>query len=139
MAKAKLKTVENDASVTEFIKKVEDPQKQEDCFKLVKIMQELAGFEARMWGPAIIGFGSYHYQYKSGREGDMPLVAFSPRKKQIVLYLSSTFDDREELLKQLGKHSISKVCIYIKKLSDIDVDVLKKMIINSLQQNEPGC
>jgi hypothetical protein len=139
MAKAKLQTVENDASVTEFIRKVEDLQKQKDCFEIVRIMQEQTGFQPKMWGPAIIGFGSYHYKYESGREGDMPVIAFSPRKKEITLYLSSVFENREELLQQFGKHKTSKACIYIKRLSDIDIDVFKKMIRNSLQRKEPGC
>lgn len=139
MAKAKLQTVENDASVTEFIRKVDDQQKQKDCFEIVRIMQEHTGCQPKMWGPAIIGFGSYHYKYESGREGDMPVIAFSPRKKEITLYLSSAFENRDELLQQLGKHKTSKACIYIKRLSDINIDVLKKMIRNSLQRKGHGC
>ena len=91
-------------------------------------MKKQSGFDAKMWGPAIVGFGSYHYKYESGREGDAPLVAFSPRKAEISLYLSSSFDKRDELLAKLGKHKSAKACVYIKKLEDVDVKVLEKMV-----------
>lgn len=127
MAQAKAKTVETSASVTGFIKKA-DKAKQADSFELLKIFEKASGFEPKMWGPAIIGFGSYHYKYESGREGDAPLCGFSPRKQEFSLYLSSGFKEREALLKKLGKHKTAKACIYIKKMEDINVDVLKKMI-----------
>lgn len=130
---AKNKTTETESSVTDFINTVEDNNKQKDAFELVKIMQKQTGFEAKMWGPSIIGFGSYHYKYASGHEGDAPLVAFSPRKAAISLYCYTTTENREELLEKLGKHKASKGCIYIKKLEDIDVDVLKKMISLSVE------
>jgi hypothetical protein len=133
MAIAKAKTTENKNSVPAFIKTIPDQQRQKDALGIIEIMKEQSGFEPKMWGPAIIGFGSYHYKYESGHEGDAPLVGFSPRKTEFALYLISTFDKREELLKQFGKHKTSKFCIYIRKLEDINVAVFKKMISNSLK------
>ncbi|MBL0056874.1 MAG: DUF1801 domain-containing protein [Chitinophagaceae bacterium] len=134
MAKTENQTVETKKSVSAFIKTVTDKAKQEDCFKLIELMEALSGYEAKMWGPAIVGFGSYHYVYESGREGDAPLVAFSPRKDSISLYLSLGADERVDLLKQFGKHKSAKSCIYVKKLEDISVPVLKKMIRISLKR-----
>lgn len=133
MAKYQAKTTENKNNVKDFIKSVPDEKRQKDATALVKIMKEQTGFEAKMWGPAIIGFGSYHYKYASGHEGDAPLVGFSPRKNEFALYLSSLFDQRDELLKKFGKHKTSKACIYFKKIEDIDVEILKVMITNSLE------
>jgi hypothetical protein len=136
MAKYQAKTTENELSVNDFIKKIPDAQRQKDALALVDIMQKQSGFPPKMWGPAIIGFGSYHYVYESGHEGDAPLVGFSPRKTEFALYLSSVFDKREELLLQFGKHKTAKACIYIKKIEDIRVDILKKMIANSLKHTK---
>jgi hypothetical protein len=130
---AKNKTTETKVSVTEFINAVPDETKRKDSFRIVEIMKGVTGFDAKMWGPSIIGFGTYHYKYESGREGDMPLVAFSPRKPAIVLYLATGADKKEEFLKKLGKHKTSKGCIYIKKLEDIDVNVLKEMVKTSVK------
>lgn len=131
---AKNKTTETNESIVDFIDAfVEDETKKKDAFELVKIMQEVSHFESKMWGPSIIGFGSYHYKYASGHEGDAPLVAFSPRKAAISLYVYTAPEDRDELLAKLGKHKSSKGCIYVKKLADIDVDVLKNMIAISLE------
>ncbi|CAA9201057.1 hypothetical protein FLA105534_03380 [Flavobacterium bizetiae] len=131
---AKNKTTETNESIVDFIDAfVEDETKKKDAFELVKIMQEVSHFEPKMWGPSIIGFGSYHYKYASGHEGDAPLVAFSPRKAAISLYVYTAPEDRDELLAKLGKHKSSKGCIYVKKLADIDVDVLKNMIAISLE------
>ena len=130
---AKNKTTETESSVTDFINAVEDVTKRNDSFELVKIMQKESGFEARMWGPGIIGFGSYHYKYDSGHEGDAPLVAFSPRKAAISLYCYATTENKEELLSKLGKHKASKGCIYIKKLTDIDTEILRKIILFSIE------
>lgn len=132
MAKSQNKTIETNANVSDFIISVSDEAKRNDCFTLVTLMQKLSGQEAKMWGPSIIGFGSYHYKYDSGREGDAPLVAFSPRKAEISLYLSSTFPNREALLEKLGKHKSAKACVYVKKLSDINLMVLEEMILLSL-------
>jgi hypothetical protein len=129
---AKNKTVQTDSSVTEFIDKIENEVKRDDCFELVEIFRSVGGHDPKMWGPSIIGFGSYHYKYESGREGDAPVGAFSPRKDSIVLYLGSEFKKREDLILQLGKHRSTKGCFYIKKLEDIDVVILKKMIKNSM-------
>lgn len=136
MAKTIAKTIENDNSVLEFIKTVPDEQKQKDSLKIIDIMKKESGFKPKMWGPAIVGFGSCHYKYESGREGDMPLIGFSPRKASLTLYLSSKFDNREELLKEFGKHKTSKACIYVKKLEDINIEVLKKMVANSFKYSK---
>ena len=131
---AKNKTTETNESIVDFINAfVEDETKKKDAFELIKIMQEVSHFEPKMWGPSIIGFGSYHYKYASGHEGDAPLVAFSPRKATISLYVYTAPEDRDELLAKLGKHKPSKGCIYVKKLADIEVDVLKNMIAISLE------
>lgn len=131
---AKNKTTETNASIVDFISTfVEDETKKNDAFELIKIIQEITRFEPKMWGPSIIGFGSYHYKYASGHEGDAPLVGFSPRKAAISLYIYTSPENREEILSKLGKHKASKGCIYIKKLSDIDIDVLKNMISLSLE------
>lgn len=131
---AKNKTTETNESIVDFINAfVEDETKKKDAFELVKIMQEVSHFEPKMWGPSIIGFGSYHYKYASGHEGDAPLVAFSPRKAAISLYVYTAPEDRDELLAKLGKHKPSKGCIYVKKLADIDVDFLKNMTALSLE------
>jgi hypothetical protein len=129
---AQNKTTENDLSVPTFLNTVEDETKRTDCFNLSDIITETTGFKAKMWGNAIVGFGSYHYKYESGREGDAPLVGFSPRKDAIALYLSSQFKDREALLSKFGKHKTAKACVYVKKMSDINVAVLKEMIANSI-------
>ena len=133
MANAKVKTVETKNSVTDFINKITDEKRKSDCFTLIDIMNKQSGFEPKLWGPSIVGFGSYHYKYDSGREGDAPLVAFSPRKSEFSLYLSSSFDEREELLLKLGKHKSAKACIYIKKLDEINLPILNKMIALSIK------
>jgi hypothetical protein len=133
MANSENKTKETTSSVDAFIDKVPDETKRDDSHRLVEIMEELSGFKAKMWGPSIIGFGSYHYKYESGREGDAPLVGFSPRKAEFSLYLSHEFEKRDELLGKFGKHTTAKACIYFKRLSDIDEAVLKKMITASLK------
>lgn len=127
-----LKTKETDNSVIEFIEQVDSPKKLEDAYKLLDIFTETTGFEAKMWGPSIIGFGSYHYKYESGHEGDAPLVGFSPRKAKISLYFAPGETKREELLKQFGKHTTGKACVYINKVADIDVEVLKSLINESI-------
>lgn len=127
------KTTQTESSVAHFINAIENVIKQNDALELVKIMQEETGFDAKMWGQNIIGFGSYHYKYESGHEGDAPLVAFSPRKEAISLYLYPSFENKEELLSQFGKHKAGKGCIYIKKIADIKVEILKKMISLSVK------
>ena len=137
MAKnAEIKTTVNNASVTAFLKKVEGEQKRKDSFEIMKIMQQISKEKPKMWGPSIIGFGSFHYKYESGREGDMPLIAFSPRKQYITLYVLAGDAHEAPLLKKLGKHTRSKVCLYVKKLSDVNMDVLKDLIVKSYQTSK---
>ena len=127
-----LKTKETDNSVIEFIEQVDSPKKREDAYRLLDIFTETSGFEAKMWGPSIIGFGLYHYKYATGHEGDAPLVGFSPRKAKISLYFAPGEKNREELLKVFGKHTTGKACVYINKVADINEDVLKEMIKQSI-------
>ncbi|MDD4752634.1 MAG: DUF1801 domain-containing protein [Desulfitobacteriaceae bacterium] len=128
-----LKTKVNDNSIIEFIEKVENPKKREDAYRLLEIFSEATGLEAKMWGDSMIGFGSYHYKYASGHEGDTFLVGFSPRKAKISLYLNLWDPQCEILLEELGKHTKGKSCIYVNKLSDIDIGALKKLITLSVK------
>ncbi|OXA98809.1 DUF1801 domain-containing protein [Flavobacterium pectinovorum] len=130
---AKNKTTQTETSVTDFINAVEDDTKRNDSFELITIMQKQTGFDAKMWGPSIIGFGSYHYKYASGHEGDAPLVGFSPRKDAFSFYACLTDENKEELLPNFGKHKVAKACVYFKKLADIDPEILKKMISLSVK------
>jgi hypothetical protein len=129
---AKNKTKSTSLSVAAFIDAIPDPSRRADAKALVKVMQNAAGEKPRMWGPSIIGFGSYHYRYESGREGDMPVIAFSPRKAATVLYNITGSGDREALLPKLGKHTTGKGCLYIRKLADVDQQVLKAMVVKSV-------
>jgi hypothetical protein len=127
MAK-KNKTVETEVSVIDFINSyVDNDQKKEDSFRLIELMREWSGFEPKMWGPTIIGFGSYHYKYASGHEGDAPLIGFSPRKAEFSLYVYSQTAESKSLLEKLGKFKMGKACIYAKKLSDINISTLEKL------------
>ncbi|MFS0861993.1 DUF1801 domain-containing protein [Fredinandcohnia sp. 179-A 10B2 NHS] len=127
------KMKETDNSVIEFIERVENENKKADAHQLLEIFEEVTGFEAKMWGPSIIGFGSYHYKYASGREGDAPLVGYSPRKAKISLYLAYESVEREKLLESFGKHTKSKACIYINKVADINTNVLKDLIKHTVE------
>jgi uncharacterized protein DUF1801 len=129
---AKNKTTQTESSVLEFINNIPDEKKRDDSLRITEIFKKASGFEPKMWGPSIIGFGSYHYKYESGREGDAPLAGFSPRKDSFSLYFSSSFKSRDELLKKFGKHKTAKACVYIKKLEDIDTDILGQMIKGSM-------
>lgn len=129
---AKNKTKETELSVNDFILKIEDETKRNDAFTLLDILEKVSGFKAKLWGPSIIGMGSYHYKYESGHEGDAPILAFSPRAAALTLYLSSGFEAREDMLEQLGKHKASKGCLYIKKLDDVDLGVLETILINQI-------
>ena len=134
MAKtAEIKTKASDASVTDFLSNVDNEQKRKDCSEIVRIMEQITKEEPKMWGPSIVGFGSYHYKYESGREGDSPIMGFSPRKQNITLYILSDFERHQGLMKKLGKHSTGKACLYIKRLSDVNVDVLKELMTESLK------
>jgi hypothetical protein len=130
---AELKTKLNDASVDDFLNSIKDEQVREDCWTIVEIMQEATKADPQMWGTSIVGFGAYRYKYASGREGDWMLTAFSPRKQNITLYLYGDFEGRDELMAQLGKHSCGKACIYIKRLSDVHLPTLKKLIKGSVK------
>jgi hypothetical protein len=130
----KNKTTETTKSVTAFIHAVKDETKRNDSFQIIDLITKQTGLEPKLWGPSIVGFGSYHYHYESGREGDAPLIGFSPRSTAIVFYLSSHFEKRDELLQSLGKHKTGGGCIYIKRLKDINAAVLKKMISKSVKQ-----
>jgi uncharacterized protein DUF1801 len=126
---AENKTKATNVSVSGFIDGLSDESKRADARTLVKLLQNAAGEKPKMWGASIVGFGSYHYTYDSGREGDMPVVAFSPRKAATVLYGLS---EAEALLPKLGKHTRGKGCVYIKKLADVDQKVLKAMVVKSI-------
>lgn len=127
------KTKPTDHSVIEFIEQVESPKKREDAYRLLDIFTETTGYPATLWGPSIIGFGSYHYKYASGHEGNAPLVGFSPRKGKTSLYFATGDPDREALLQKLGKHTSGKACVYINHIADINVEVLKELITQSVE------
>ncbi|MCT2537691.1 DUF1801 domain-containing protein [Aquibacillus koreensis] len=128
-----LKTKENDRSVIEFIEAVDSPRKRESAYQLLDIFTETTAYPAKMWGSSIIGFGRYHYKYDSGHEGDAPLVGFSPRKAKISLYFATGDKRRDELLKDFGKHTSGKACVYINKVEDININILKRLIHQSIQ------
>lgn len=128
---ADVKTQANKASVIEFIDSVEHKKRQQDAKIILKLMSDITGEEPQMWGSSIIGFGSYHYRYASGREGDWMRIGFSPRKQNMSLYIMNGFKEYSQLLDSLGKHKTGKSCLYINKLEDIDIEVLKQMIHHS--------
>ena len=130
---AELKTQENDASVNDYLNSVEDKKKREASFKVKELMEEVTEEEARMWGDSIVGFGHYHYKYASGREGEWMLTGFAPRKRNLTLYIMSGFEEYDDLMQKLGKHSTGKSCLYINKLEDIDLDVLRELVDKSVQ------
>lgn len=130
---AKNKTTETDQSVNGFLNTIVDEAKRADSFRLMEIMKKATGFEPKMWGGAIVGFGSYHYKYASGHEGDAPKAGFSPRAKEFSLYLAQNYINRENLMQKLGKHRSGVGCVYIKKLADINEDVLHEMIVSSIR------
>ncbi|MHA1946896.1 MAG: DUF1801 domain-containing protein [Candidatus Hodarchaeales archaeon] len=130
---AELKTKKNDQRVEKFLNTVTDPSKREDCFEIMKLMQEVTQEEPKMWGDSIVGFGDYHYKYKSGREGDWFLIGFSPRKRNLTLYIMSGFTRYDEILEKLGKHKTGKSCLYINKLSDVNKESLTQLATESVQ------
>ena len=131
---AKNKTTETDVDVYDFIESyVDREQKKTDSHELIKLMSAWSGYEPKMWGPTIIGFGSYHYKYASGHEGDAPILGFSPRKAKFSLYVYSKTDKSDALLAQLGKFKMGKACIYVNKLSDINIDVLEQMCKDTIE------
>ncbi len=141
---AKNKTAETVVNVSDFINSFVDiEQKKVDSFQLIDLMQKWSGFEPKMWGPSIIGFGSYHYKYASGHEGDMPLIGFSPRKAAFSLYVTTPNKENQQLLAELGKYKMAKACIYFKKLADLNLDVLEKLSKEGIkyiqENNECAC
>lgn len=129
----KNKTTETENSVTDFIHAfVDQKQKKTDSFKLIDFLSECVGHPPKMWGASIIGFGKYHYKYKSGREGEAPILGFSPRKSAISLYVYVDTEKSKALLKDLGKFKMGKACIYVKKLTDIDLQILKQLCQESI-------
>ena len=130
--KAENKTKKTKASVEEFLNGVEHEGKRQDSFTILEMMRDVTGLEPVMWGPSIVGFGSYHYKYASGREGDMPVTGFYPRKQSLTLYIMPGFDAYESLLDKLGKHKLGKSCLYINKLADVDLDVLRELVTESV-------
>ena len=131
---ADLKTVPTKFSVDKFLKGIKDEQTRDDCFEILKIMEKATKSRAKMWGPAIVGFGDYHYVYESGREGDWFITGFSPRKQNLTLYMMGGFQQFDDLMKRLGKYSMGKGCLYINKLEDVDVKVLKEVITRSVKE-----
>ena len=131
---AELKTKERKASVEKFLDSVKDDQKREDSFKILNLLKQVTKAEPKMWGTSIIGFGNYHYKYASGREGDWFVAGFSPRKQNITIYVMADVNKYKKLLGKLGKHKTGKGCLYINKLDDIDVKVLKELITTSVKE-----
>jgi hypothetical protein len=131
---AELKTRPTDKSVETFLEGVPDERKRRDCFTVLELMKKVTKSEPRMWGPSIVGFGSYHYRYASGREADWMLTGFSPRKQNLTLYIMAGFDGSEELMARLGKHTTGKSCLYIKRLDDVHLPTLEKLIRGSVRR-----
>lgn len=124
------------SSVREFIKSVPSETRQKDGLKIMELMQKITNMEPLIWGPSIIGFGSYIHRYESGRETKLPLASFSPRKQHLVLYVLNGFEGQEDLLKNLGKHKTGNICLYINKLTDINFEILEKIIHSSYNKNK---
>lgn len=137
---AEQKTKPTEQSIESFLDNVADEQVRDDCYALIKLMKKVTGSAPKMWGPGIIGFGRYHYKYESGHEGDSCLTGFSPRKQNISLYVMPGASEHTDLLKKLGKHKAGKGCLYIKKVEDIDLGILEKLVsgsVKSLQKKYP--
>jgi hypothetical protein len=130
---AELKTKPNKASIDKFLNSVKDEQKRNDSYKILELMKKITKEEPVMWGPSIVGFGKYHYKYESGREGDWFLTGFSPRKQNLTLYIMSGFKRYDELMNKLGKCKTGSSCLYINKLEDVDMKVLKELITESVK------
>jgi hypothetical protein len=130
---AKNKTIETENSVTDFLATISDAKRREDCMSIIDLLSKISDFEPKMWGTSIIGFGIYNYKYESGYAGNAPLAGLASKKNAITVYMASAFDQREELLSQLGKHKSSKACIYIQKLEDIDINILSQIVEKSIE------
>ena len=131
---AELKTKVNDQPVAAFLDGVADEGCRQDCYTILEMMKKATHAEPKMWGDSIVGFGSYHYTYASGRGGDWLLTGFSPRKQNLTLYIFGGFERYEDLLGRLGKHTLGKGCVYIKHLGDVDQDVLRQLVKKSVEQ-----
>ena len=131
---AENKTRPTQASVAAYLDALTDEARREDCRALAALMTRATNLAPEMWGPSIVGFGSYHYRYESGREGDSCLVGFSPRKGDLTLYLAGSFPGKEELMAKLGKHKAGKACLYLRRLSDVDPAILEKLIVGSVEE-----
>jgi hypothetical protein len=129
---AELKTKPTEQSVEQFLQGVSPEQKRRDCLALVELMRQITGSEPRMWGNNMVGFGSYHYKYASGHEGDYFLTGFSPRKQNLTLYIMAGFDRYDDLMQRLGKYTTGKSCLYVKRLADIDLPTLGELIRQSV-------
>ncbi len=139
---AELKTKVNDDDVYEFLNEIDNENRRKDCLEVLSLMEQVTSKKAKMWGANIVGFGSYHYKYASGREGDWMMIGFSPRKQNLTLYIMSGFSNYETLMEKLGKHKTGKSCLYIKSLDDIDRKILKQLISQSviyMQQTYECC
>jgi len=128
------KTQPSQASVDTYLDGIADGSRRDDCRELVRLMTRVTGHPAVMWGPGIVGFGSYHYRYESGREGDCCMVGFSSRKGDISIYLMAGFPGRDELLAKLGRHKLGKACLYVKRLGDLDLAVLERLVAGSMAE-----
>jgi len=135
---AELKTKANELSVNDFLNSIEDEKRRNDCYKVLEIMQDVTQAEPKMWGASIVGFGDYHYKYESGHEGDTFISGFSPRKQNLTLYLTGGLTQQVDLLEQLGKYKAGKGCLYINKLEDVKLEVLKEMIEKSKEAVKMG-
>lgn len=135
------KTIATQVPVSDYLAAITDPQRRADCEQLQKMMQDISGFDAVMWGPAIVGFGQYHYRYDSGREGDMCVVGFSSRKTDISIYLLAEDEQQQQLLAQLGKHKMGKSCLSVRRLSDVNLQALEQLLRGSVaaMQQRYGC
>ena len=131
---AELKTKPTEDDVDAFLATIDDEQKRTDCLVLRKFFEDITGAPAKMWGSSIIGFDTYHYKYKSGREGDWMVAGFSPRKASLTLYIMDGYDTYQDLLAKLGKHTTAKSCLYIKRLDDIDLSVLRELVTRSVKR-----
>ena len=129
---AELKTKSSNESVTEFLDNLGDSKRKEDCKIIMEVMENVTGEKPRMWGSSIVGFGTYHYKYPSGHEGDWFKTGFSPRKQNLTLYIMSGFEEYDNLMSKLGKYKNGKSCIYIKQIEDIDLEILKQLIAESI-------
>ncbi len=127
-----LKTKKNDSNIVDFLNRVDNEERRKDCFQLLELFEQLTNETPKMWGASIVGFGSYHYKYDSGREGDWFLTGFSPRKQNLTIYITAGFSEYDDIMQSLGKYKTGSSCLYVKKLSDIDIDKLKILVVKSV-------